>query len=221
MDLAASRSPAALSSGSAPSTSPRKDLGQDEFLRLLTTQLANQDPLSPMDNQAFIAQLAQFASVEQLHDVGARLDTLLVAQAASNQMSTASLVGKDVRFRTSGVELVAGQPAAIQAELATAADLTVAIRDAGGRTVRTLPLGQRSAGALAVTWDGCDERGTPMPAGRYGVEISGVTADGARTSAELRSGGRVTGVEFTDGAARLLVGGARVQLSDVLSINQG
>jgi flagellar basal-body rod modification protein FlgD len=221
MDIATTRAPATLTPGAPAPSAPTKDLGKDEFLRLLTTQLANQDPLSPMDNQAFIAQLAQFASVEQLRDVGQRLDTLLVAQAAANQMSTATLVGKDVRFRTSSVELVAGQPASITATLPSAAEVTAAIRDATGRTVRTLPLGHRSAGDLAVAWDGHDERGTPMPAGSYTVEISGVTRDGSRIAAELRASGRVTGVEFTDGAARLLVGTTRVPLPDVLEIHQG
>jgi flagellar basal-body rod modification protein FlgD len=136
-------------------------------------------------------------------------------------MNTATLVGKDVRFRTGAVELFAGQPANITAELPAATDVTVAIRDASGRTVRTLPLGHRPAGDLAVAWDGHDERGTPMPPGSYKVEISGVTRDGSRIAAELRATGRVSGVEFTDGAARLLVGTTRVPLPDVLEIHQG
>jgi len=221
MEIAATRAPATLSPGLATAAPPKTELGKDEFLRLLTTQLANQDPLSPMDNQAFIAQLAQFASVEQLRDVGQRLDTLLVAQAAANQLSTATLVGKDVRFRTTGVELASGQAAAITSQLPAAADVTVAIRDATGRTVRTLALGHRPAGELAISWDGCDERGTPMPAGRYEVAVSGVTADGTRIAAELTSSGRVSGVEFADGAAQLLVGKSRIPLFDVLAIQQG
>jgi len=220
MELASTRAPASLAPGIAAPAAPTKDLGKDEFLRLLTTQLANQDPLSPMDNQAFIAQLAQFASVEQLRDVGERLDTLLVAQAAANQLSTAGLVGKEVRYRTSGFELAAGQPATFAADLPAAAQVTVAIRDESGRAVRTIALGQRPAGELAVTWDGHDERGAPMPPGRYEAVVSGLAADGSRFAAELRASGRVSGVEFTDGAARLVVGSSRIPLPDVLAIHQ-
>ncbi len=91
------------------STAPisRNDLGKDDFLRLLTAQLANQDPLQPTDNQAFIAQLAQFSSLEQLQGVSSRLDTLLVAQTSGNQLTAASLVGKTVSWVT-GVD-AAGQ----------------------------------------------------------------------------------------------------------------
>ena len=221
MEIATHRAPATSSAGIAAAPATPSALGKDEFLRLLTTQLANQDPLSPMDNQAFVAQLAQFASVEQLRDVGQRLDTLLVAQAAANQLSAAGLVGKDVRFRASAVELTAGQPATVTAELPAGGDVTIAIRDASGRTVSTLPLGQRPSGELSVTWDGHDERGAPMPAGRYEVAVSGVASDGSRFTAELRSSGRVAGVEFTDGAARLVVGATQVPLFDVLAIHQG
>lgn len=221
MEIASTRSPASLSPGSAAPQGPNKELGKDEFLRLLTTQLTSQDPLQPMDNQAFIAQLAQFASVEQLRDVGTRLDTLLVAQAASNQMNTATLVGKDVDFSSSQVELTGDGPAQVSARLPADGDVTAVIRDPGGSVVRTLALGRRPAGELQIAWDGHDERGTPMPPGSYGVSVSGVTTDGARFTAELRSSGRVSGVEFADGGARLVVGSARVSLSDVLAIHQG
>ena len=100
----------------AAATPPKNTLGKDDFLKLLTTQLQHQDPLQPMDSQAFIAQLAQFSSVEQLTALGTRLDTLLVAQASANQLQTASLVGKEVLFRSDQLRLD-GKPVAAQARL--------------------------------------------------------------------------------------------------------
>ncbi len=77
-------------------------LGKDDFLKLLTAQLAHQDPLQPVDNQAFIAQLAQFSSLEQLQGVSSRLDDLLRSATSSNQLDAASLVGKTITYRTAG-----------------------------------------------------------------------------------------------------------------------
>src|SRR6266540_5547596 len=101
-----------------------KGLGKDDFLKLLTAQLANQDPLQPVDNQAFIAQLAQFSSVEQLQNLTSRLDTLLLATASTNQMSTASLVGKDVAFKADGVDVAAGVSSPLQIKLPARATVT-------------------------------------------------------------------------------------------------
>src|SRR5690242_15281966 len=110
-------------SGSASATTARDgaastadSLGKDAFLKLLTAQLANQDPLAPVDNTAFIAQLAQFSSVEQLQNVSSRLDSLLLATASANQLSTASLVGKDVGFKADGVDLAAGASSSMQVD---------------------------------------------------------------------------------------------------------
>src|SRR5918911_602156 len=119
----------------------KNQLGKDDFLKLLTAQLANQDPLQPVDNQAFIAQLAQFSSVEQLQNLSSRLDTLLLATASSNQLSTASLVGKDVSYSADGVDVSGGQATHLQISLPSRASVTALVQDASGRTVRTVALG--------------------------------------------------------------------------------
>lgn len=198
----------------------RNELGKDEFLRLLTTQLTAQDPLSPMDSQAFVAQLAQFASVEQLQGLGTRLDTMLVGQAASNQMGVANLVGKEVTYRTDRVTIAGdGRPAPFQVSLDGAADDGVAIvADASGRVVRTIPLGAHDAGAFAVPWDGLDDSGQPLPAGSYSLTIS-ATKDGEPVGSHASVRGTVSGVTFDSGAPQLVIGGGRVSLADVVEIS--
>jgi flagellar basal-body rod modification protein FlgD len=203
----------------APVKPPNKELGKDEFLRLLTTQLQYQDPLDPMDNQAFIAQLAQFASVEQLEGLGGRLDTLLLAQASANQMNTAALVGKEVLFKTDGLTLGATPPARFEVTTDGASDETVAlIADGSGRIVRTLPLGPRDAGTFAASWDGLDEKGNALPPGDYVLTVSATRKDGLEVNVASSIRGIVGGVTFENQAPELLVGGRHVKMSDILQI---
>jgi flagellar basal-body rod modification protein FlgD len=198
----------------------RNALGKDQFLKLLTAQLANQDPLQPVDNQAFIAQLAQFSSLEQLQGVSSRLDSLLLATASSNQLGTAALVGKTVSYRSDGVDVVDGKPSPLRASLATPAAVTLLVQDASGRTVRTLSLGQRGAGAFEVGWDGRDDRGNTVAPGHYTVKAAARAADGSNPAVEVRAAGQVQGVNFGSDGAQLMIGGARVKMSDVLEITQ-
>jgi flagellar basal-body rod modification protein FlgD len=198
---------------------PTKELGKDEFLLLLTTQLQNQDPLEPVDNQAFIAQLAQFASVEQLEGLGGRLDTLLLAQASANQMNTAALVGKEVLFRTDGITLGASPPAKFEVTQDGASDATVAlVADRTGKVVRTLQLGPRPAGTFAASWDGLDEKGNALPPGDYVLTVSAKREDGEEVNVASSIRGVVSGVTFENQAPELLVGGRHVQMSDVIQI---
>jgi flagellar basal-body rod modification protein FlgD len=198
---------------------PTKELGKDEFLLLLTTQLQNQDPLEPVDNQAFIAQLAQFASVEQLEGLGSRLDTLLLAQASANQMNTAALVGKEILFRADGITLGASPPARFEVTQDGPSDATVAlVADRNGKVVRTLQLGPRSAGTFEATWDGRDEKGNLLPPGDYVLTASATREDGQEVQVASSIRGVVSGVTFENQAPELLVGGRRVQMSDVVQI---
>ena len=207
--------------GAAAAAAPSGALDENAFLRLLTAQLQNQDPLSPVDNQAFVAQLAQFSSVEQLHAVSSRLDTLLIATASQNQMATASLVGKDVSYRASAVQLDGSNAPAVQVKLAAQGAVTAVVTDASGRTVRTLAVGSHAAGTFDLGWDGRDDAGRLLPAGSYGVKLAARGPDGSAVGAEARAHGRVGGVTFDGDAAQLLVGGNAVKLSDVVEITQG
>jgi flagellar basal-body rod modification protein FlgD len=93
---------------SAPATPPTtadatgsNSLGQNDFMKLLLAQLANQDPTAPQDDQAFVAQLAQFAQLEASQGTNSRLDTLVSAQAASQQTQAVGFIGKSVDYTTS------------------------------------------------------------------------------------------------------------------------
>ena len=86
-------------------------LGKDEFLKLMMAQLAQQDPTAPSDSNAFVAQLAQFTSLEQMQNVNSTLESLLIGQASQNNSGAVGLVGKDVLYKTDKIPPGAGPDA--------------------------------------------------------------------------------------------------------------
>jgi flagellar basal-body rod modification protein FlgD len=215
-----SSSASATASASGTTSAAQNELGKDAFLKLLTAQLANQDPLDPVDNQAFIAQLAQFSSLEQLQGVSSRLDSLLLATTSSAQLSTASLVGKEITYRASGVDIAEGVRPTLKAELGAPATVTAVIQSADGRPVRTMLVQAQAAGTLDLGWDGTDNDGNELPAGTYSVSLSARDADGGTVSVQALSGGTVRGISYEGNTAALIVGSSQVQLSDVLTVVQ-
>ena len=208
-------------SATAASTAAGKTLGKDDFLKLLIAQVQHQDPLSPMDNQAFVAQLAQFSNVELLQGVNSRLDSLALGQAGANQQAAANLVGKSVAFRSNQVHLDSGAPAKVGGQLGGAATSVIAvITDASGRTIRTLGLGGGPAGSFNGTWDGRDDHGNLAAAGDYTVKLVAADATGKSVDIIGQSTGKVTGVSFATGAAQLIVNSLRVDLNNVIEVDQ-
>src|ERR1043166_2227913 len=138
---------------SSTSATGSSKLGKDEFVKLLLAQLAHQDPTSPQSNEAFVAQLAQFANVELMQNANQNLESLLVAQAAGNQTGVAQLVGKDVVFKTDHVDLKDGKSTDLDIELGGhAKDVVVTITDDKGNVVRTEHLGEHEGGSLDYQW---------------------------------------------------------------------
>jgi len=197
----------------------KNTLDKDSFLRLLTTQLQHQDPLSPMDSNAFVAQLAQFSQVEGLDNIGKKLDSMVMAQANANQMNVSTLVGKQVSFRADHLTVTQGTPTAFDVSLDGSADSTsVNVMDGYGRVVRTLQLGARPAGSSEVKWDGLDEKGQPVASGDYYLTVAGTRVDGTKVTAASSVRGTVTGVDFDGQVPQLIVAGQRVALGDVTQI---
>jgi len=197
-------------------------LGKDEFLKLLVAQLANQDPTKPQDSSAFVAELAQFSSLENQQNTVSRLDTLLMAQATANQTAASSFIGKEVTYRGGAVHITSGGGATAVATLEKPADkVTALVSDSAGRTVRTIQLGAHSAGQLNVAWDGRDDHGVPLPEGDYQIQPAAFDADGKAVAIDLSTTGTVTGVAFEGGVPQLKVGGGLVKMANVTSIDGG
>lgn len=186
----------------------------ETFLKMLTTQIKNQDPLNPMEGSDFAVQLATFSGVEQQVRTNQLLEQLN-SERTAGLGSVAGWIGKEVR--TTAQVAYGGAPLRIDiapAEGATAVQL-VAVDGFGREAGRqTLP-----AQAGEISWDALDSNGTPLPPGRYrftlvslkGDEILGTSAAGAYA--------RVTGAELTSDGLRLtLAGGTSVAESEVTAL---
>lgn len=197
-------------------------LGKNDFLKLLVTQMKNQDPINPMDGTKFASQLAQFNSVEQLINLNSGIDALAKSQrqlnsGISNTMA-ASLTGKKVRALSSKVGLTAGEDTTIQFELQDiATDAKIVISDAEGNTVRTEKLGKLGAGKHEWTWDGTSNAGNEAPEGVYAIEIQAHNKE-ADVQALTFIEGMAQKVRYSANGVELLVNGAYVPLGDVQEI---
>ena len=218
-----SASSAAAAASSVAEATSKGTLGKNDFLKLMIAQLQNQDPLNPMDNQAFVAQLAQFSNLEQLQQVNSGITSLSIGQAGANQQAATNLVGRDVTFKSDQVAWKQGDPGtAIAAQLAANADSVKAvITDANGRVVRTIPLGAHATGTLAATWDGLDDAGNVQPSGNYTIKFSAADAQKNAVTAVAQGSGHVAGVSFASGVAELVLGnGIHVALPNVIEVQQ-
>lgn len=211
---------ASTSAGVISSTTPHGStaLGKDEFLKLLMAQLANQDPTAPTDNQAFIAQLAQFSSLEQAQATNSKLDSLLLAGASANQTSAASFIGKNVLYKSSSVALTESG-ATILGELSKpAATVTATITDASGKEVRTIELTNIASGPLAIPWNGQTDAGTRLPNGTYAVALEAKDARGQSVTVQSQGRAQVTGVSYAQGYAQLIVNHLPISMSDIVEV---
>ncbi len=206
---------------SESTTEDKSTLGKNDFLKLLMTQISSQDPLNPMDNEAFVAQLAQFSNLEQLQTANTSLNNLLTAQVANNQTTAAALVGKVASYKTDSVGLTSGVPTTINTTLSGAASaVTVTINDANGKTVRTLRMGAYDKGDAQIAWDGRDDGGNALPTGTYSVKVAANDLTGASVAVENKGKGLIEGVSFENGYPELISGGLRISLSNVTEILQ-
>nr|MBN2278335.1 hypothetical protein [candidate division Zixibacteria bacterium] len=211
--------------GNEIATGSLKELGKDDFLQLLITKMTHQDPLDPMDDEAFIADLAQFSSLEQMSNINESLSEslnwdYLQMQTINNTMAT-SLIGKDVEATFSGVYLDSDNTPMIGYTTTQYADkVTITISDINGSVVRTITEEDVAAGSNTIVWDGKDDDGERLDDGYYQVEISAIDASGGSFDPSTFIQGRVDGVVYRDGSAYLKVGGLEIPLSGVNSISE-
>lgn len=191
---------------------------QDRFLKLLVTQLKNQDPLNPMDNAQMTSQLAQISTVDGIDKLNTTLQTLISGANESQAMQAAALVGHGVLVPGSGLALQGG--AAIGGvELAEPADrVTVSIKDGSGLVVKTLELGALDAGSRGFSWDGTADSGAQAADGSYTMTIKAVRGDSSVSAKPLQLG-MVSSVSRTSQGVSLNVGSlGSFNMSDVRQI---
>lgn len=195
-------------------------MGKDEFLRLLVTQLQNQDPLNPSDPTEFTAQLAQFSSLEQLFSANeslARMAQSSQDSSALDRLSALSMIGRHVEVAGPGFHY-GGQPVEFAYTLETSAPaVSVRVTDAQGQTVAALPAADGAPGAHVYAWDGTGLNGQPLPAGDYRVVIERLDGTTA-TPLAARIGSIVTGVDLDGLGSVLNTGAGNFSLNEVVSV---
>jgi flagellar basal-body rod modification protein FlgD len=179
---------------------------QDRFLKLLVTQLQNQDPLNPMDNAQITSQMAQLSEVSGIEKLNETLNSLSQSQASQ----AASLIGRNVVAPGSFINLVSnngvtGGVAGVELP-ADADNVTVTIVDSNNQVVKTLQLGKQAAGDQLFTWDGTTDAGGTAPAGGYSFSVAATSAGSTITPVSL-SAGTVDSILMTSSGPQLSVSG--------------
>jgi flagellar basal-body rod modification protein FlgD len=204
---------AAQQTGSAALNSLSANFG--DFLKLLMTQLQNQDPTSPLDTNQFTSELVQFSSVEQQINTNTSLTQLIQLTQAGEVMQASAMTGKQVTASSDHVPLQNGK-GTIQFSTTTAQPVDIAIFDANGAKLSDSML-MSSAGTNTWTWNGTDSSGRTVPDGSYKFAVVGANADGTTTALAASVIGKATGVLSQSNGMQLQLGALSVDFSKVQS----
>ncbi|MCC6201965.1 MAG: flagellar hook assembly protein FlgD [Gammaproteobacteria bacterium] len=199
-----------------------KELGQDEFFKLMITQLKNQDPMKPMENGEFLAQIAQFSTVNGITSLQQSFATLASSLQSGQALQASTMVGRSVLLASDRVQLGSDAAASGAVELdREATEVTVTISDATGQVVKRLNLGAHAAGSVPFTWAGVDEFGASVPQGDYRVSAQASYGVGAPQALTTLARVKVESVTIP-GAGQTpilnLAGQQQVPLSDVRQV---
>lgn len=196
-------------------TGASEELGKNQFLELMVAQFTHQDPLEPAKDEAFIAQLAQFSSLEGIQNLNISVESMASAMRSSTTVQAAALIGRSVLATAPKAYMDGEGLAGNVINDQPGSDIVVEISDAAGGLIRRLTLNSAPDGDVAFVWDGANEEGEIQPAGTYGIKaFTGSDEDVVALDVQLPE--RVASVSFDESGAHLnLSGGATVALSEI------
>lgn len=204
-------------------------LDKNAFMLLLVTQFKYQDPLNPMDDKEFVAQMAQFSSLEQLMNLNTSMTSLTDATNNQQMINATSYIGKEVTVTGNSIGKVtdtANNTTSItKFRYAPSADVvsgTLTVRDGDNNVVYTEDVAAKAAGTTyEFDWSGLTSSGTVAPDGVYTVNLSLLNADGEAVLSDQVVDAKVTGVVNSDGTVYLgLDGGQLMALSNVRQVTE-
>ncbi|MCK3828372.1 flagellar hook assembly protein FlgD [Pseudomonas sp. W2Aug9] len=200
-----------------------QSLGKDAFLQLLVTQLKNQNPLSPQDNGAFVAQLAQFSSLEGINTLNDSVNNISSNFSSSQALQASSLVGRSIIIQTDKAMVDTSKSMNGSVEVPSAVgNVSVKITDKDGNVVRTVDMGAQSAGSQSFIWDGKNDKGEVAPAGTYTFNASTKNDKGDSVSLATSLPATVTSVTLSKTGGEMLLnlagGMGSVKLSQIQTI---
>ncbi len=185
---------------------PKDELGQAQFLELMTAQLRFQDPLKPMENGDFLGQMAQFGTVSGINDLNTTFNTMSSSFQSNQALQASTLVGRRVMVPSQSAFLNDGQSLLSAVELEQPASKVVfTVKNVAGQLVHRHETGVQPAGMVDFEWDGLDTNGNRLPGGQYQI------ATEVYRGTEVEAGNMFTVVDVE--SVTLGVGGQDLTLS--------
>jgi len=193
------------SSSGSSSTKDAATADKNMFMKLLLAQIKNQDPLKPTDQTQFVAQLAQFSTLEGIQNLNSSVQDISTMYRSSQALQATALVGRQV--------LVPGQTGYLESGGAisgtidsgqASGDVTLTVKDASGAVVATRDLGNVGDAETPFSWDGKDNNGNSLPAGNYSIDIEG-TANGQNSALTTNIYSRVNSVSIVDSKGSMML----------------
>lgn len=213
------KSPAAVAAATpgAPAVSAGSGSESEQrFLKLLITQLNNQDPLNPLDNAQLTSQLAQMSTVSGIEKLNSAFQAMLDQSGSSQVLQSASMIGRTVLVSGSELALKKGVDVPFAIDMPQAADaVKVTVTNAAGDTVRSFDLGALPLGVKTLSWNGLNDAGAAVADGSYKVNVVATSGD-AKVAASALTYSSVTSVSRgANGVALDLATGGKAALGDV------
>ena len=206
------------SNGSAASALGQLSSNYSTFLTLLTTQLQNQDPSSPMDSNQFTTELVQFSGVEQQINTNNALSQLISLTQAGNVSQASAMLGSTVTATASQLPLQNGK-ATLNFTAPSAEPINIIVSDSTGKAVYDASV-NATAGNNTWTWDGTDANGSTLPDGAYNVSVTNTPANGTAIAVPFTITGTATSLDSTSNNLMLNLGAVSVPFSSVTSVNR-
>lgn len=202
----------------------QNELKQEDFLSLLTKQLAQQDPFKPVGNDQMIAQMASFATVDGISQMNEQFGSLNSAMTSNQALQASSLVGRDVLIPSStGVKKAEGSMAGMVKLPQALNNMMVRVENEQGQLIKTFDMGAKPPGEHRIEWDGTDESGNVLPEGRYQLKVAGL-ADGENREFDVSTYANVNSVLLGNGDGNVMLNLAGFdspfKLADVLEVGK-
>jgi flagellar basal-body rod modification protein FlgD len=209
--------------GKDPTRQSRKahnTLDKDDFMKLMLTQMKNQDPLSPLQSHEMAAQLAQFTSLEQLFNVNKNLEGLSKTQDPIQKFQALNFLGKTINSDTREVFRVQGDTNSdLHFNLGTdAVKAKIVISDDQGQEVKSIEMGGLKKGSNKVIWGGSDDMDRDVKPGHYSFSVEAINSAGHKIAVQTATHGTITGVNYTAEGPMLMIGDQKIRLQDVQKI---
>ncbi|HEY5238410.1 MAG TPA: flagellar hook assembly protein FlgD [Rhizomicrobium sp.] len=217
MDVTSASSAAGAAAATNASAAQQLSGNFNTFLQLLTTQLQNQDPLSPMDSNAFTQQLVEFSQVEQQINTNSNLQTLISLQQGGSASNAVSYLGKTVTVSNGNASLMGGAATWKYGLGTQSTATTLTITNSSGQVVYSAP-GSTSAGTSTFNWNGQDNNGNQLPDGVYTLAVAAQAADGSAVQTAVASSGVVSEIDTSGSSPQLVVGLMEIPLADVAAV---